>query len=75
MKSKVLFGISYVSIWVLIWGTIGSFIDFPLLKNGVYEANSIGQLSTFVLTAFISIILAVISHGKSIKIVLGSTDE
>jgi len=23
----------YISVWVIIWGTFGSFIDYPLYKN------------------------------------------
>ncbi len=55
---KIIFGVSYVSIWIIVWGSIGSFIDFPLLQIDLYKAGSIGQISTFTLTAIISIILA-----------------
>ena len=61
---KQFLGIAYVSGWVLIWGTIGSLIDFPLLQSSVYEAGSLGQYLTFSLTAFITIILAVIIYPK-----------
>tara|TARA_Y100001968_G_scaffold27943_1_gene21731 strand:+ start:694 stop:903 length:210 start_codon:yes stop_codon:yes gene_type:complete len=63
MKKQFL-GIAYVSAWVLIWGTIGSLIDYPLLQSSVYDAGSLGQYSTFSLTAFISIILALIIYPK-----------
>ena len=63
MKKQFL-GIVYVSVWVLIWGTIGSLIDFPLLQSSVYEAGALGQYATFSLTAFITIILAVIIYPK-----------
>ena len=46
----------YISIWVIIWGSIASLIDFPLLKNGIYSEGEIGQYLTFSLTAFISIV-------------------
>ena len=26
----------YISLWVIIWGTLGSFIDYPLYKNKIY---------------------------------------
>jgi len=26
----------YISVWVIIWGTLGSFIDYPLYKNKNY---------------------------------------
>ncbi len=51
MTKKDLLGIAYVSIFVIIWGTIGSLIDFPLLKINLYEAGSLGQLTTFLITA------------------------
>ena len=25
----------YISVWVIIWGTLGSFIDYPLYKNKI----------------------------------------
>ena len=46
----------YISVWVIIWGSIASLIDFPLLKNGIYSEGDLGQYLTFSLTAFISII-------------------
>ena len=60
MKKTTIIGISYVSLWVVIWGTIGSLIDFYLLQSVVYNPGSLGQFSTFSITAVISIILAVI---------------
>ena len=58
MNKKTLFGVSYVSIWVIIWGTIGSLIDFYFLQN-TYLPGSIGQISTFIITALISSIIAI----------------
>ncbi|MBK16663.1 MAG: hypothetical protein CMK49_01440 [Prochlorococcus sp. SP3034] len=46
----------YISVWVIIWGSIASLIDFPLLKNGIYNEGEFGQYLTFSLTAFISIL-------------------
>ena len=46
----------YISVWVIIWGSIASLIDFPLLKNGIYSEGGLGQYLTFSLTAFISIV-------------------
>ena len=48
----------YVSAWVIIWGTLGSFIDYPLYKNNIYMEGSIYQYLTFIITAFISILSA-----------------
>ena len=43
----------YISIWVMIWGSVASLIDYPLLKNSIYEEGDIGQYITFSLTAII----------------------
>ena len=48
----------YISIWVIIWGSIASLIDLPFLKNGIYSEGDLGQYITFSLTAMISIITA-----------------
>jgi len=58
MNKKTLFGFSYVSAWVIIWGTIGSLIDFYFLQN-TYLPGSIGQFSTFIITALISSVIAI----------------
>ena len=58
MNKKTLVGISYVSAWVIIWGTVGSFIDFYFLQN-TYLPGSIGQFATFIITAFLSSIIAI----------------
>ena len=58
MNKKTLVGVSYVSAWVIIWGTIGSLIDFYFLQN-TYLPGSIGQFSTFILTALLSTFIAI----------------
>ena len=58
MDKKTLVGISYVSIWIIIWGTVGSLVDFYFLQN-TYLPGSLGQFSTFIITAFISSIIAI----------------
>ena len=58
MNKKTLVGISYVSAWIMIWGTIGSFIDFYFLQN-TYLPGSSGQFLTFIITAIISTIVAI----------------
>ena len=58
MSKKTLVGISYVSAWIIIWGTIGSLIDFYFLQN-TYLPGSIGQFATFIITAFLSSIIAI----------------
>ena len=58
MNKKTLVGVSYVSAWVIIWGTIGSLIDFYFLQN-TYLPGSFGQFLTFIITAFISSVIAI----------------
>ena len=60
MSKKTLVGISYVSAWVMIWGTIGSLIDFYFysLKN-IYLPGSLGQFLTFIITAIVSSIISI----------------
>ena len=54
----------YISVWVIIWGTLGSLIDFPLYKNQIYSEGSIYQYLTFTVTAIISIISAKFFYKK-----------
>jgi len=54
----------YISLWVIIWGTFGSFIDYPLYKNKFYLEGSIYQYLTFTITAVISIACAKFFYKK-----------
>ena len=63
-KSNPIKAILYISVWVIIWGTLGSFIDYPLYKNKIYLEGSIYQYLTFTVTAFISIISAKLFYKK-----------
>ena len=58
MNKKTLVGISYVSAWIIIWGTIGSLVDFYFLQN-TYLPGSLGQFSTFIITGLISTVAAI----------------
>ncbi len=58
MSKKTLIGISYVSAWVIIWGTIGSLIDFYFLQS-TYTPGSLGQFITFIITGIASSIAAI----------------
>ena len=40
-------GITYVSVWVVIWGTVASLMDWMLLTGEVYETGTSGQAVTF----------------------------
>ena len=48
----------YISVWVIIWGSIASLIDLPFLKNGIYSEGELGQYLTFSFTAIIAIVSA-----------------
>ncbi len=61
------FGIFYVSVWVMIWGTVGSLVDLPFLNSKVYLAGSLGQVTTFVVTALVSTIVGVWLYPKTLK--------
>jgi len=54
----------YISAWVIIWGTLGSFIDYPLYKNKFYSEGSIYQYITFTITGVISILSAKFFYKK-----------
>ncbi len=58
MNKTTVIGVSYVSAWIIIWGTIGSLIDFYFLQN-TYLPGSLGQFLTFIITAAISSIAAI----------------
>ena len=63
-KSNPIKAILYVSVWVIIWGTLGSFIDYPLYKNKIYLEGSIFHYLTFTITAIISFISAKFIYNK-----------
>jgi len=63
-ESKPLKVFLYISVWVIIWGSIASLIDFPLLKNNIYQEGDLYQYLTFSITAFLSIISAKLIYKK-----------
>ena len=63
-NSKSLKVFLYISVWVIIWGVLGSFIDYPLYKNNIYLEGSIYQYLTFTITAIISILSATFVYKK-----------
>jgi len=54
----------YISVWVIIWGSIASLIDFPLLKSNIYEEGDLYQYLTFSITGFLSVISATYLYKK-----------
>ncbi len=63
-KSNPLKVFLYISVWVIIWGTFGSLIDYPLYKNKIYLEGSIYQFLTFTITAIVSFICAKFFYKK-----------
>ena len=63
-KSNPIKAILYISLWVIIWGALGSFIDYPLYKNKIYLEGSIYQYLTFTVTGIISIVSAKFFYKK-----------
>ena len=63
-KSNSLKIVLYISAWVIIWGTLASFIDYPLYKNNIYLEGSIYQYLTFTITAILSILSAKFFYKK-----------
>ena len=59
MKKKDLFSIAYISLIIIVWGSLGSLIDYPLLQANIYTAGSIGQALTFSITGLIFTVLGV----------------
>ena len=56
-ENKNLKVILYISSWVIIWGSVGSLIDYPLYKAEVYSEGSIWQSLTFTITGIISFLI------------------
>ena len=56
--NKIAKGIAYESVWVMIWGTIASLVDFSLLGADLYENGSMGQASTFATYGLAAIVIA-----------------
>ena len=63
-KSNAIKVFLYISVWVIIWGSLGSLIDYPLYKNKIYLEGSIYQYLTFTITAIISITSAKFFYKK-----------
>lgn len=67
MTKKDWLSIGYVSLLVIIWGTLGSLVDFAFLDKEVYLAGSIGQISVFTATGILTSIIGIIVFPKIIK--------
>ena len=47
----------YISVWVIIWGSVGSLIDYPLYKAEIYSEGSLWQYLTFTITGIICFLI------------------
>lgn len=57
-------GVVYVSVWVLLWGTASSLVDWLLLNQEVYASGSAGQAITFIGYGAACVVLAVRWSGR-----------
>ena len=64
VMSPVVRGVVYVSVWVMLWGTVASLIDSVLLTGEVYGTGSFGQASTFIAYGAATVVLAVRLSGR-----------
>ena len=63
-ENKNLKVILYISSWVIIWGSVGSLIDYPLYKAEIYSEGSIWQYLTFAITGIISFFIGLKIYKK-----------
>ena len=57
-------GITYVSIWGMIWGTVASLMDWMLLTGEVYETGTSGQAVTFIGYGAATVVMATRYAGR-----------
>ena len=57
-------GITYVSVWVVIWGTVASLMDWMLLTGEVYETGTPGQSVTFIGYGAATVVMAMRYAGR-----------
>ena len=60
-------GIAYVSVWVVIWGTVASLMDWMLLTGDVYATGSSGQAITFIAYGAATVVLATRFAGRFLR--------
>lgn len=53
-----------MSVWVVIWGTASSLVDWLLLNADLYETGSFGQVATFIGYGAAAAVLAVKTSGR-----------
>ncbi|MCP9928732.1 hypothetical protein [Cyanobium sp. CH-040] len=65
--NQTLRGVTYVSVWVLLWGTAASLADVVLLERGTYAAGTAGQAITFASYGIAAVVLAVRLSGRFLR--------
>ena len=68
-------GVIYVSVWVVVWGTASSLVDWVLLNADLYETGSFGQAATFIGYGAACSVLAVRLSGRFLKAVEDQADD
>lgn len=71
--NQTLRGITYVSVWVVIWGTVASLMDWMLLAGEVYDTGTSGQAVTFIAYGAATVVLATRFSSRFLS--SGSTDS
>ena len=54
----------YISAWIIIWGSVGSLIDYPLYKAEIYNEGSIWQYLTFTVAGVLSFFIGLKIYKK-----------
>ncbi|MFN9623671.1 MAG: hypothetical protein ACK587_12710 [Cyanobacteriota bacterium] len=65
--NRTLRGISYVSVWVVLWGTAASLADAVLLQREAYGPGTAGQAVTFASCGVAAAVLAVRLAGRFLR--------
>ncbi len=65
--NSTLKGVAYVSVWVVLWGTVASLADLVLLERGIYAAGTAGQAFTFTAYGIAAVVLAVRLSRRFLK--------
>ena len=71
--NQTLRGITYVLVWVVIWGTVASLMDWMLLAGEVYDTGTSGQAVTFIAYGAATVVLATRFSSRFLS--SGNTDS
>ena len=68
-------GIVYVSVCVVVWGTVASLMDWMLLTEEVYTEGTSGQLFTFIAYGAATVVLATRFSSRFLGDVISDSDQ